>query len=340
MNRKYTIFFWLILSLGSCNKTNGPVSPAGVDVYITGYGTVLPNTVARYWKNNKQFDLALSTPGYFQKSEFAAGIAVAGNDLYICGYGSSGKNPITGLNYIAKYWKNGVSVNLTDSSPKSYATGIGIAGTDVYVIGTGTTPDLNQLPIGKYWKNGVGVILPGGLPSAIAISGNDVYISGTMVDSLTGREMAVYWKNGIPVRLPDSSSNARANAILIDGSDIYVAGSDGNRAVYWKNQIPVYLTDGSTPAALVSISVEGTDVLVGGNIRSIGTYWKNGIPVTLGEGIFLNGVALAKGNIYVVGTIHTDPSVEYSGYWINNERQMIFDNTSSTNTSQILVIKH
>jgi hypothetical protein len=350
MNRKYAVFLLLILALGSCNRTNGPVSPAGVDVYITGNGplnTVPPTAVARYWKNNKQFDLSFSTTGYLgQQVEYAEGIAVSGNDLYICGFGSSGKNPITGLNYIAKYWKNGVSVNLTDGFTIAYATGIGIAGADVYVTGTESTTEFRQT-FGKYWKNGVGVILPGGFPSGIAISGNDVYISGVMRDSLTGRGTAVYWKNEIPVRLSDSSSDAAATAILIDGSDIYVAGYDGNRAVYWKNQVPVYLTNGSTQASLISIAVEGTDVWVAGNIgpsgnysASVGTYWKNGIPVTVGKGIYLYGIALAKGNTYVVGTIATDPSVQYPGYWINDVQQTIFDSKSNSTTSQILVIKH
>jgi hypothetical protein len=351
MNRKHSFFLWLILALGSCNKTKIPVSPAGVDVYITGNGplqTTPPTSVARYWKNNKQFDLSFSTTGYLaQQEEYAEGIAVAGDDLYICGFGAGNRSATSGLNYIAKYWKNGVSVNLTDASTNAYASGIGIVGSDVYVTGTQTTADLMQKTYGKYWKNGVGVILPGGFPTGIAISGNDVYISGVMIDSFTERKTAVFWKNEIPVRLSDSSSDAVANAVLIDGSDIYIAGYDGNRAVYWKNQFPVYLTDGSTPASLISIAVEGTDVLAAGNIgppgnysESIGTYWKNGNPVTVGKGIYLSGIAVANGNTYVVGTIATDPSIEYPGYWINNVQQSIFDSKSNSSTSQILVIKH
>ena len=45
MNRKPSFFLWLILALGSCNKTKEiPVSPAGVDVYITGNGPFTYNS--------------------------------------------------------------------------------------------------------------------------------------------------------------------------------------------------------------------------------------------------------------------------------------------------------
>ena len=247
------------------------------------------------------------------------------------GVGAGNRSATSGLNYIAKYWKNGVSVNLTDAKTNAYASAIGIAGSDVYVTGTQTTADLMQKTYGKYWKNGLAVILPGGFPTGIAISGNDVYISGVMIDSFTGRKTAVFWKNEIPVRLSDSSSDAVAKAILIDGSDIYITGYDGNRAVYWKNQVPVYLTDGSSQASLISIAVEGTSIggrkyrTTGKLSASIGTYWKNGNPVTLGKKIYLSGIAVANGNTYVVGTIATDPSIEYPGYWINEVQQSNFD---------------
>jgi hypothetical protein len=342
MNRKYSAFLWLILAVGACKKTNSPSVPAGVDVYITGFGsldTIPPASMARYWKNNKQFNLPFSIVGYLgQQVEYANGIALVGNDLYICGFGLSQRNFLSGSNYIAKYWKNGVAVNLTDGTTIAYATAIGIAGTDVYVTGTESTTDLRKT-FGKYWKNGAAVILTDIYPTSIAVSGSDVYIAGGTRDTLTGKSVAVYLKNEIQVRLSDGSSDADANAILIDGSDIYVAGVEANRAVYWKNQVPVYLTDGSTSATLASIAVDAGNVVVAGNIGTTGTYWKNGIPVTVGEKIYLSGIATAGADIFAVGNISRDTLPPEPGYWINNERQMIFDSKSNSGTSQILVIK-
>ena len=339
MNKKYPIFLWFILALGSCHKTNTPGTPAAVDVYIIGGGSLNTNTlpsIARYWKNNQQFDLPGSTVSDLGILEDATGIAVSGNDVYICGNGWGSRGSQGDFNITVKYWKNGVPVNITDGSTVALATAIGITGSDVYVTGQESTIDRQQT-FAKYWKNGVGVILPGIYPTGIAFLGKDVYISGVMRNTVTGQGTAIYLKNEIPVRLTDGSSDARANAILIEGSDIYVAGYDGNRAVYWKNQVPVYLTDGSTPVALLSIAVEGSDVLVAGNN---GTYWKNGIPVSLSETPELSGVALAGGNVYVVGNIYSGAMHPNPGYWINTERQSIFDSTSNSTTSQILVVKH
>jgi hypothetical protein len=173
-----------------------------------------------------------------------------------------------------------------------------------------------------------------------------VYISGVLY-SQTGHSKAAYCKNGVPVSLSDGSSDAKANTITISGSDIYVAGYDGNRAVYWKNQVPVYLTDDPTTAALQSVAVEGNNVLVAGTKGTTGTYWKNGTPVTVGDNIVLYGIATAGDSTYVLGAIgrnpippNYSPRPSYTGYWINDVAQTLFDSTSNSNAWQILVTKH
>jgi hypothetical protein len=68
--------------------------------------------------------------------------------VYICGYERNLNNRL-----VAKYWKNGVPVNLTDGTKNADAKDIFILGTDIYIAGY----EVNDAgrSIGKYWKNGI-----------------------------------------------------------------------------------------------------------------------------------------------------------------------------------------
>ena len=79
---------------------------------------------ACYWKNGQR--VALPGDGY------ANDIAVSGRDVYAAGYWV---NVSGGLNTVARYWKNGREVPLSDGKSKVYAEAIAINGNDVYVAG-------------------------------------------------------------------------------------------------------------------------------------------------------------------------------------------------------------
>src|SRR5476651_771030 len=75
-------------------------------------------------------------------------------------------------------------------------------------------------------------------PAAVVV---DIYNAG-YIRAANGHAVAAYWKNGTLVRLGDSTINTMANAIAVDGNDIYVAGNMTNSeqittAVIWKNGI-------------------------------------------------------------------------------------------------------
>ncbi len=112
---------------------------------------------------------------------------------------------------VAKVWKNGTAVALSDGTHGALATAIAVSGDDVYVAGG---VHVGPFEAATYWKNGVAVPLTDGtsdqaFAEAIAVSGTDVYVAGYQ------GAVATYWKNGAPVALTDGNFQADARAIAI-----------------------------------------------------------------------------------------------------------------------------
>lgn len=167
----------------------------------------------------------------------------------------------------------------------------------------------------------------------------DIYVAG-MNDS-----KAVYWKNGQGVILSSQSSEAVATAIEVVGTDVYVAGEEGdlfvyknNRAKYWKNGTEVMLT-GPIGAGATSIAVSGNDVYVAGwqskAGKSIAIYWKNGQPVELTDGTEdaqATGIVVDGGNVYVAGW-----EKQTAKYWKNGQPIALTDGKNTANAYSIAV---
>src|SRR6267378_756705 len=80
-------------------------------------------------------------------------------NIYVAGYE-------TNLSHaVAKYWKNGFAIPLSEGTSNSYSTGIVIVDNDVYVAGYEL---VNAKYRAKYWKNGVSVLLTDGSNDAQA----------------------------------------------------------------------------------------------------------------------------------------------------------------------------
>ena len=260
----------------------------------------------------------------------------------------------------------------TDASPTEV---------DVYVAGytsddaNSPYPVYNYLSRGEhptYWKNGSPVQLDygdylgvanfkSGRASAIAVSGNNVYVAGFgTLNSYTRGQLpyGVFWKNGIPLD-PDSmniNQTYELYALAVSNNDVYMTGWGARGiATYWKNENPIALSPAYSPPNLniladaTSIAVSGNDVYVsgfqseqlspaGGWSKVFAVYWKNGTQVKLTDGskdANANFIIVSGNDVYVAGVVVTDGAVNKAQYWKNGALVNLTDGTAEAYANSI-----
>jgi hypothetical protein len=263
---------------------------SGNDVYAVGiqynYGGLF-HSEATLWKNGIATIL-----GDKKYNSQANSIFVSGSDVYVCGYQFSSN----GMN--AMVWKNGIP-----SSIASYGnlSSIFVSGQDVYTCGNiGIYPNQGL----SVFKNSKEIYFEKGwaYPTAIFVSGNDVYVSGYGTNNNVYTPgygigigyVAKLWKNGVASLLDDGKTHSVANDVFVSGGNVFAVGyktssnaaqSDQKIAVLWNNGVAINLTNDSSRAAANSVFVMGEDVYVCGSefeksgleTKNIGKVWKNGI---------------------------------------------------------------
>ncbi len=234
-------------------------------------------------------------------------------DIYVAGYDYKGK-------WIAKYWKNGIPVNLTDGTKNAYAYSIHVSGSDIYVLGQ--EEDVQGNYISKYWKNGVAVnIQSAAQVRSMYIDGSDIYVAGSIRKNGISGTVGAYWKNGNLIEVPNS---AQLESIVVNKKDVYTCGTIHNdfeytRAVYSVNgRSAISLSNGQGWALANAIFISEGDIYVAGYdyYPSNAIYWKNGIPVQLsGYRASTNGINVSNSNVYVVGYDYDISNIYRAKYW-------------------------
>ena len=187
-------------------------------------------------------------------------------------------------------------------------------------------------PGGALWKNGLVTPLlaavPGAItfPTALFLSGQDVYVAGQYRDPVTELPVATYWKNGTPVTV-GVSTYSELTSIWVQGSEVYLAGVDG-ACQYWKNDqiTPLQSASGGPYPDAIAVTASG-DVLVAGqdwdaNGTSVAVLWTNGVPAFLpdtAQGSVATSLAVAGGTI-VVGGMVSNGSADVATVWKNGVR--------------------
>ena len=262
-------------------------------------------------------------------------------NIYVAGYEHNGPYGTASAQAVAKLWKNGTPINLTDGSRSTFPASVFVQGNDVFVCGIEEINNSGSMyeSMAMYWKNGIPFKLSPGIKNTAALSisavGSDVYVAGYSMTQ--GGSHAMYWKNGNPVYLSYSTYGySYAYAIVVSGNDVYVTGQDDSgNAVYWKNGNPVVL---SSDARALSMTIAGNDIYFAGIHFGYGfgnrnaVVWKNGTPLILLDGsreTFANSVAVSNNDVYVAGHENNDTGLSLAIYWKNDSLVKLSSKNSS-----------
>jgi len=187
-------------------------------------------------------------------------------------------------------------------------------------------------------------------PTALAIDGNEMYISGVAQGSEFTPDTVVYysdqsaqcWKNSQLIFR--EARRSYAWSVFFHQGNIYIGGNlyqypDADLiACYWKNGVRTELTDGSQDAVAYSVVVTDAHVYVSGTISGQACYWKDGNVTLLphdsavrsgGNSIFVNG-----DDVYVAGY-----DGEHPAYWMNAQKQS-FDYDYKRGELKFIVVKN
>lgn len=169
----------------------------------------------------------------------------------------------------------------------------------------------------------------------------DVFIAGYASNTSGTVHTAKIWKNGVERNLTGTTGKANAYSVFVSGSDVYVAGYEGNNARLWKNGEIQNLTDG---VGAFSVFVSGGDVYVAGIGRNgttnVAKVWKNGsLLYNLSDGTRNAGarsIFVSGDDVYVAG-YESNGTRNIAKVWKNGIAQNLTDGTRDAQALSIFV---
>jgi len=277
-------------------------------------------------------------------------VSIETNLVCVAGYEKNGNTRI------AKYWKNGQAVNLSNGIYDAEANGIAISDTNVYVCGDSSDKVGNTQAV--YWNNAKPMSLGSdgrslSMAEKMLLVGNDIYVVGSELGTYSF--WATFWKNGQIFHPADTIYSSMGRGLAYANNQLYIVGylSDSNPStgVIWQNGQAYHLGDDNS-VNTYSIASAGNDIYVAGTSFysvDVFTYWENGQPVNLGD---LNlsvwslepcFIAVSGTDVYIAGmeykippTINT-PIVEIAMYWKNSQPYYLTDGKHDAHVTGIKV---
>jgi hypothetical protein len=324
-----------------------------VDVYVAGFVADIANpdqVHAVYWKNGRLVKL----PNENFVETFAASVTVCDTDVYVAGYGIADLS--TPASTTGLLWKNGTLINLGLGN-RSRLTSLTTSNHNIYAVVTpGPWPTNGAM--GEYLVNDKLFSLVEGFASSVAVSGDDVYVSGNW------GAFPKYWKNGKPINLTEGWTFDFTTSITVAGSDVYIAGTHDYRtdfsgepiegiACYWKNGNLETLTNGYSYAGATSIYVSGHDVYVAGydiddNVKPThAVYWKNHNQISLTDGLqsaVSTSIAAVGNEVFITG-IRNIKNTNYGSagiacYWKNGKLIDLTDSSRRAGANSVYLWVH
>lgn len=288
------------------------------DVYMAGYSHHNYTLDVKQWINGDEEILSSSGNGH------GLTIYVDNSDIYV------GGREVTDGTYVAKYWKNGAGVELTDGTQNALINDIYVDESgNVYAAGYESN---GTVAVAKYWINGEVYVLGDGENSSELLSlyrsGTDLYVAGHI--RFQDVSKLVCWKNNTVYYSEEFGYDSQINDIYVDGENVYLTGVVNNQATYWENGEIHTLTDAIYSQA-TSIMVSNGDVYVTGGVyldeNFIAVLWKNGDMEVLSNEYrtFAKSLFIVESDIYVGGYIWSRSGDKRVVVWVNGNPVYLTD---------------
>ncbi len=297
-----------ILCLFGCNEDSNPIAEKIADstIYIAWRDG--------YWKNGVYTSLNTNSMNLNSMWVDGSSVLIGGT---VFGEGGS-------WNVI---WKDGKEV-LRGETPGGGMTLVASYNNSL----AGSWPQTNKWIL---YRNGITGPIESGSATAIFMTGEDVYLTGNSHgNDYPWGESDFYpldtytqcWRNDRLIF--KETAHSYANAIFIDGDDIYIGGhlnhypSLDRVACYWKNGVRVDLTGMDDDAEVRSLFVSSGHVYAAGIINDKAVCWKDGATTYLSgtESSKANSITVLGTDIYVAGGEDKFPAV-----WKNGVKQVLPD---------------